>query len=347
MLMHYLIQIMIANKTDFSENDIRPKDLLEGQKIAVKQDIGRLLSHADKFTHVNCPACESPKAKKKYSKNSFTFLECEGCKTVYTNPRPTADLLGKFYSSSVNYAYWNKYIFPASEQTRRQKIVVPRVEKILEYCKKYQSTTSSLLEVGAGFGTFCEELASRKVFKRIVAVEPSPTLAETCRKRGVETIELPIEKVNLSEEEKFDVVVNFEVIEHLFSPKDFLLQCKRQMKPGALFVVSCPNGQGFDVITLKEKSNTIDHEHLNYFNPHSIELLFKSNGFDVLEILTPGVLDADIVRNTILEGEFHVDDQPFLKAILIDEWETKGKVFQEFLTQNNLSSNLWIIAKNK
>jgi 2-polyprenyl-3-methyl-5-hydroxy-6-metoxy-1,4-benzoquinol methylase len=338
---------MTAKKTDFSENDIRPKDLLEGQKIAVMQDVGMLLSNADKFIAVHCPACASSKAKKKYSKYSFTYLECEACQTVYTSPRPTAKLLGEFYSNSVNYAYWNKYIFPASESTRRQKIVVPRVDRILDYCKKYHSPTHSILEVGAGFGTFCEEMASRKVFTRIVAVEPSPTLAETCRKRGVETIELPIEEVKLKEDEKFDVVVNFEVIEHLFSPQDFIQQCKRQMKPGALFVVSCPNGQGFDVITLKEKSNTIDHEHLNYFNPNSIDLLFKANGFEVLEVLTPGVLDADIVRNTILEGEYNVDDQPFLKQVLIDEWETKGKAFQEFLTASNLSSNLWIIAKNK
>ena len=338
---------MNTKKLNFTENDIRPKELLDGQKIAVMQDVGMLLSNADKFVAVNCPACNSATAKKKYSKYSFSYLECSHCKTVYTSPRPTAELLGKFYSTSINYAYWNKHIFPASEQTRRQKIVVPRVDRILEYCKKYNSPTHSILEVGAGFGTFCEELSSRGIFNRIVAVEPSPTLAATCRNKGVETIELPIEKVNLKEDEKFDVVVNFEVIEHLFSPNDFIQQCKRQMKPGALFVVSCPNGQGFDVITLKEKSNTIDHEHLNYFNPKSLELLFKSNNFEVLEILTPGVLDADIVRNTILEGEYDVNEQPFLKQILIDEWETKGKAFQEFLTANNLSSNLWIIAKNK
>lgn len=338
---------MKTKETTFSENDIRPKDLLEGQKIAVMQDVGMLLSNADKFVHVNCPACNANKGSKKYEKYSFTYLECSDCKTVYTSPRPTAALLGEFYSNSVNYAYWNKYIFPASESTRRQKIVVPRVDRILDYCKKYASPTNSILEVGAGFGTFCEEMASRKVFNRIVAVEPSPTLAQTCRSRGVETIELPIEKVALKEDEKFDVVVNFEVIEHLFSPRDFIQQCKRQMKPGALFVVSCPNAQGFDVITLKEKSNTIDHEHVNYFTPHSLDLLFKANGFEVLEVLTPGVLDADIVRNTILAGDFSVDDEPFLKQVLIDEWETKGKSFQEFLTANKLSSNLWIIAKNK
>lgn len=167
---------MKTKETTFSENDIRPKDLLEGQKIAVMQDVGMLLSNADKFVHVNCPACNANKGSKKYEKYSFTYLECSDCKTVYTSPRPPAALLGEFYSNSVNYAYWNKYIFPASESTRRQKIVVPRVDRILDYCKKYASPTNSILEVGAGFGTFCEEMASRKVFNRIVAVEPSPTL---------------------------------------------------------------------------------------------------------------------------------------------------------------------------
>jgi 2-polyprenyl-3-methyl-5-hydroxy-6-metoxy-1,4-benzoquinol methylase len=277
------------DKDKFSEADIRPKDLLAGQKIAVMQDVGMLLSNANQFIEVNCPACNSIGGKMKYNKYSFTYLECENCETFYTSPRPTAELLGKFYAESVNYAYWNKYIFPASESTRREKIVVPRVNRIIEYCKKYNSTTESILEVGAGFGTFCEEMSSRGIFKRIVAVEPSPTLAATCRARGVDTIEMPIEKVKLDDNDKFDVVVNFEVIEHLFSPQDFIQQCKKQMNPGALFVVSCPNGKGFDVITLKEKSNTIDHEHLNYFNPKSIELLFGKNGFEVLEVLTPGV----------------------------------------------------------
>ncbi len=334
-------------KTAFSESDIRPKNLLDGQKEAVAKDIEMLLADSDKFINVNCPACNGIDSTKKYSKYGLSYLSCSNCRTVYVSPRPTPDILARFYSSSFNYDYWNKYIFPASEETRRQRIVVPRVNRILEFCKKYGSATNSILEVGAGFGTFCEEMASRKIFKRIVAVEPSPSLAETIRKKNVEIIELPIEKVNMRADELFDVVVNFEVIEHLFSPKDFILQCRRQMKPNALFVLSCPNGLGFDVITLKEKSKTIDHEHLNYFNPSSIAELFSNCGFEVLEVQTPGVLDADIVRNSILDGDFNVDEQPFLKRVLIDEWENLGPAFQEFLVKNKLSSNLWIIARNK
>jgi 2-polyprenyl-3-methyl-5-hydroxy-6-metoxy-1,4-benzoquinol methylase len=266
---------------------------------------------------------------------------------VYTNPRPSAELLGKFYAQSANYEYWNNYIFPASEKTRRERIFKPRVDKILNFCKKYNAATNSILEVGAGFGTFCEELASRTIFEKIVAIEPTPSLAATCRQKGITTIEKPIEEIQLSENDKFDVVVNFEVIEHLFSPFDFINHCKKLLKPNGLFVVTCPNGLGFDIITLKEISNTIDHEHVNYFNPESLSLLLEKCGFEILEASTPGVLDADLVRNAVLENKYSLENQSFLKTILIDQWEKLGGNFQDYLIENKLSSNMWIVAKSK
>lgn len=332
---------------NFTEQDIRPKDLVVGQKKALKHDIDFLKSHSTEFVNVNCPACDSNNFIQKFNKYGFNIVECKFCKTFYTNPRPNSELLILFYSQSENYAYWNKYIFPASEKVRKEKIFKKRVDTILEYCKKFGSSTDSILEVGAGFGTFCEELKSRNIFTKIVAIEPTPSLAETCRKKGIETIEKPIEKIFVSDEEKFDVVVNFEVIEHLFSPKEFIQQCKKILKPGGLFVVTCPNGQGFDVVTLKEVSNTLDHEHLNYFNLISLGLLLENCGFEILESLTPGVLDADLVRNAVLEGNYSLDNQEFLKQILINDWDTKGVAFQNFLIDNKLSSNLWIIARNK
>lgn len=336
---------MNTDKDKFNENDIRPKNLMRDQAVAATVDLGRLLLKANEFVQVNCPACESKQYTKKYSKYGLTFVECNECKTIFTNPRPTEEILSYFYRGSVNYAYWNKYIFPASEATRREKIFVPRVDRTLLFCQKYNVETNSLLEVGAGFGTYCLEVQSRNIFKRIVAVEPTPHLAESCRKKGLEVIEDMIENIYFSEEEKFDVVVNFEVIEHLFSPKKFIINCGRLLKKGGLFIVTCPNGQGFDFMVLGDKCNSLDHEHLNYFNPKSLSLLLENCGFEVLESLTPGKLDADLVRNKILEGEFDVSQNPFLKKVLIDDWDNLGDKFQAFLADNGLSSNMWIIAR--
>jgi|AntAceMinimDraft_16_1070373.scaffolds.fasta_scaffold07335_3 2-polyprenyl-3-methyl-5-hydroxy-6-metoxy-1,4-benzoquinol methylase/ribosomal protein S27E len=334
-------------KKNLSENEIRPTDLLKGQVEVMMKDINKLLRYKDKFVNVSCPACNTKKSINLYKKYGLNYVECQNCKTIYINPRPTPDILEKFYTNSENYDYWNKYIFPASEQIRKEKIFTPRVDKVIKYCDKFNINKDSILEVGAGFGTFCETMKKRGSFKKIVGIEPTPNLANTCRKKGIEIIESTVEKVHFTHDELFDVVVNFEVIEHLFSPKNFILKCNKFLKKNGLFIVTCPNGKGFDIITLGTLSKTVDHEHLNYFNPESLQLLLESSGFRVLESLTPGKLDAELVRNEILAGNFDVSKQPFLKTILIDKWKTKANVFQKFLSKNMLSSNMWIIAQKK
>lgn len=96
---------------------------------------------------------------------------------------------------------------------------------------------------------------------------------------------------------------------------------------------------------------TSDHvagpNHLNYFHPQALALLLKSCGFEVLEVLTPGKLDAEIVRKRVLAGGFDLRPHPFLEQVLVDRWEKLGKVFQKFLAQNQLSSHMWLVARGK
>jgi hypothetical protein len=73
--------------------------------------------------------------------------------------------------------------------------------------------------------------------------------------------------------------------------------------------------------------------------------LLENCGFEVIEAQTPGKLDAELVRNQIIAGEFDVSEQPFLKHILIDDWEHQKESFQEFLSANNLSSNMLLVAR--
>ncbi len=329
---------------NLSVEEIRPEAVMAGQRRAVTADVRRLLKDKNKFISVACPACSGKKSVYKYEKRGFRYVDCSTCGTMYMNPRPSMKVLEDFYRYSKNYAYWSSHIFPVSERARREKIFVPRVQRVLELCKKYGVKSKSLLEVGAGFGTFCVELSKRKIFKDVVAVEPTPDLAEMCRSRGVTVIEEPIEHIRFPEGKEFGVIVNFEVIEHILSPYDFLTSCNRLLSPGGLLLLTCPNGKGFDVETLGTKSDTVDHEHLNYFNPTSIRVLFERCGFDVLEVSTPGKLDADLVRAKVLNGTYSLKDQPFLKRVLIDEWDTLGERFQNFLVANDLSSNMWVVA---
>lgn len=337
---------MAAKRIHFTENDIRPKNLAKDQHTAFLADVDFLTRERAHFVKVPCPACKANESVQKFKKNGFQYVECIRCATLYMSPRPSPEILGNFYKTSQTYAYWNKYIFPASETIRKEKIFVPRVNRIIELCKKYQVSVTSILEVGAGFGTFCEEMKSRNVFSRVVAIEQNPELSKTLRKKEIETIESPVEEVSFKESERFDVIVSFEVIEHLFSPEDFIASCRKLLAHGGLLILTCPNGKGFDLLVLGKECNSIDHEHLNYFNTTSLAMLVERLGFESKEVTTPGRLDADLVRTKILEGKYDANRDPFLKEILINRWKELGIPFQDFLATHELSSNMWIVARN-
>ena len=288
----------MKSKTQLTEEQIRPKKLLNKIQKYIQSDIKYLISNSKKFIKVSCPACQNKKNKKYITKNSFKYLICEKCYTFFLSPRPNKNLLEKFYKQSAVYNFFNNYIFPLTEKNRSKKIVLPRIKKIIELSKKYNLKKPSIMEVGAGFGTFCDFANKSKYFSSVLAVEPSPSGAANCKKKS-------------------------------------------------FIILTCPNGMGFDIQLLKEKSDSIDHEHINYFNPSSIKKLFKGCGYKVLEVFTPGQLDVDIVRNKILNKKFTLDNNPFYEDIIIKNYETKGFNFQKFLIENNLSSNMWVVAQKK
>lgn len=330
----------------FKENDIRPKDLEGGKLAALDADLRRLSGWRDGFTHVGCPACDAEIGAHEFDKYGFRFERCGRCDTVYMNPRATPEILSEFYSHSVLYQYWNDHIFPASRGARMERIFRPRVERILELCTQWGVRPNVLIEVGAAGGMFCEEALRSGGFERVIGIEPGVAQAATCRSLGIEVVESLLEHAT-GLEKVAQVVTSFETIEHVHSPRDFLAHCRRLLVPGGLLVLTCPNYAGFDIMTLGTLSDSLDAEHINLFNPESLRGLVERSDFELLDISTPGELDAELVRNKALDGSFSLDDQPFLCKILIDEWERLGAPFQAFLRMQRLSSHMWLVARRK
>jgi len=337
------------NKKDigsFSPSDISPVELDPGQAERFAADIKMLLGYKSRFVSVPCPACGSGVSRKAFEKYGLNYVVCSECETMYVNPRPGQKILDAYYLQSENYCYWNKYIFPATENVRRNKIFRPRVERLIDICKRYGVRRDILVEIGSGFGTFCEEVKRTGFFGRVIGVEPTPDLARTCRQKGIEVLEKPVEQV-FFDDNTVGVIAAFEVIEHLFCPRDFLKKCYSMLAHDGALILTCPNVKGFDIAVLQAVSDAVDVEHLNYFHPDSLSGLLAECGFEVVEISTPGRLDAERVRNAVLKNEFDLAPHRFLKQILIDKWDNVGMDFQRFLADNKLSSHMWIAARKR
>ena len=63
-----------------------------------------------------------------------------------------------------------------------------------------------------------------------------------------------------------------------------------------------------------------------------------------MKISTPGQLDVDIVKNFVTSSDGSaLQNNRFLKSIL--DSENKSDKFQDFLSSNQLSSHVWVMAK--
>lgn len=321
-------------------SDIRPDEV--GLSNAVQHDIEWFSARKGDFVHVPCPVCGGKDADTVSCKNGFTFLRCVECKTWYIAYRPTRELLAEFARTGheLNEAF-SKNMFPASQDNRVQLIYTPRLQELLNKCRQFGQTGGVYLEIGAGFGTFASMVQQSGVFSRVIAVEPGGSLAEDCRSKGLEVLEMVGEMV--PENIRANVVASFEVIEHVFSPAEFLGTIWRLLEKNGLFIFSTPNGLGFDVLELDGDATALGLGHFNVYNPKSIALLLERCGFDVLDIATPGQLDVNLVQTAWASKG--APKGGFLHHLLCEASETVAANFQKFLCENLLSSHMVVVAQ--
>ena len=151
---------------------------------AYKKDINFLLKNKKFFVKFNCPACGNKSKKLEFIKAGLKYCRCIKCKTLYVNPRPSTELLKKFYSNSKGYEEWSKTVFPNSEKYRKKTIVADRIQIIKKNLNK-KNKHRLALEIGPGFGTFAKALKDSKLFKNVTVIELNKPLIIECKRKNL------------------------------------------------------------------------------------------------------------------------------------------------------------------
>lgn len=323
-------------------NEIRPNKHKLIQTSLLLQDINELFQREFNET-LNCPACNSTKREKKFKKYDLDFVQCKECKTIYMHPRPSKESMDIYYKTSRNYKYWAENIFPSSSKARINMICKPslqRIKKTLE--KSINFKDSDALEIGPGFGLFADLCTKEKVFRSFEVLEPTPPLANHCKRIGLDVINSDVETFN--KVNTYDLVFAFEVIEHIFDPLFFLNKSKAFLKDRGFIVISCPNGIGFDTKMLGPFSPSVDNEHVNLFSPMGIENIFKRSGFELISLQTPGKMDVEIVSNFFQENpNLFEAEHKFNK--LLEENNNSMELLQDKISIEKQSGHMWAFGQ--
>ena len=321
------------------EEDIRPKHIFDEYLRLTSIDTKAYFSDCDREA-VNCPACKTPGIFS-FKKSGFDYEECPKCMTLFVSPRPIASSFDKYYTEAPSAEYWATTFYRKTADARRELLWKPKAKLVKEVIDKWidKDDEYSVIDIGGGYGIFCEEIEALTNKKSIV-IEPGPSLAKICRKKGLIVVEKFLEEViskDLPSGKK--VFVSFELFEHLHSPEVFLKSLGNIMTKNDIFIFTTLSGTGLDIRVLGEHSKSVSPpHHLNFLNPKSIPILLDRLDMKALDISTPGKLDIDIMQN----GISYINDK-FWKSFLELASENDKKIMQSALQETCSSSHIMVV----
>ena len=340
----------VVSVNEISEFEIKPKAELAEWKQSVQDEIHSRWAKQTNWVKVSCPVCGSDDHNPAFIKSGFSYVECNHCKTLYAQTRPSAEELKWWYTASGSTGFWKKKLLPLSAVSRDAKIIEPRANWILDGLSEYLSNTpldhikytdisffgKALVEKIAGYATGMHLLAAG--------------LTEADQTYTSQNIQCqPLQAIDaFSSLPKSDVIIAIDVLERIPAINTFLEKMEAVVMPGGLVFATCPVSSGFEIQSLWDKSpSVIPPDKLNLPSVKGLIDLFSASGkWKILELSTPGMFDVEVVKQTMAS----LPGKPWPRSLhaLLDGIDHQGVgMFTEYLQSQRLSSFARIVLRRE
>jgi SAM-dependent methyltransferase len=177
-----------------------------------------------------CPACGRSTAHRlRFQINGCDVLQCGSCglgRTETSAFDPTAYYTGDYFSGGHADGYAD---YLGAEPVLRREFA-----HSVDFIRRYRSG-GKLLDLGCAYGFFLMEAARHF---DVAGIELAAEAAEHGRRSGLHILQGTADDAKLGEIGPLDVIVLFDVIEHLPDPRGTLALCRRHLKPGGIIVIT-------------------------------------------------------------------------------------------------------------
>lgn len=195
-------------------------------------------------------------------------------------------------------------------QVPKVKTVIGRMDFVIERCKG-----KKVLHLGCVDEGLTEERIKKEellhtrlmsVAKDVWGVDNSAEGIKLLRTHGVDNLVIGnIEQIDQIEElnqQKFDIILCTEVLEHLNNPGLFLQGVKKLFSPDTVMIITVPNGLRLTGLGYTLRGYEFVHPDHNYwFSYKTLDTLLKKNGYQIDEMLVYSFFDYTIPLKKISE----------------------------------------------
>ena len=228
---------------------------------------------------MKCPLCENTNIKKleAINKDDLVFLckrmtdtdfgyliakdldycECQECKLRYFDPLVSGD--EKFYNALQKFEWY--YMDEKEEYV---------------YAKEYIKANDKVLEVGSGKGAFAKHIPT----KDYIGLDFSENAKKMAEKNGITIENEMIQDYAENHKEEFDVVVSFQVLEHVSNPKSFIEAKIKTLQSGGKMIIAVPSEDSFLKYVTNGILNMPPH-HVTRWSDETLEFIAKRYNLEV------------------------------------------------------------------
>jgi 2-polyprenyl-3-methyl-5-hydroxy-6-metoxy-1,4-benzoquinol methylase len=235
-----------------------------------------------------CPVCGSSDFKEvlqardyTVSKEMFGVCHCNGCQHRFTNPVPTQAEIGPYYKSEDYVSHTNTskgFIHRLYQLVRKQTLKSKRQLLQRETGKKQ----GKHLDVGSGAGAFLATM--QNAGWDCLGLEPDAD-ARMVAERDFGVKAKPTEELFQLEEDQYDAITMWHVLEHVHQLHEYIAKLKSLLKIGGRLFIAVPNYQSYDATFYKDAWAAYDvPRHLYHFCPESMRNLLGQHGLHLVEM---------------------------------------------------------------
>jgi 2-polyprenyl-3-methyl-5-hydroxy-6-metoxy-1,4-benzoquinol methylase len=244
-----------------------------------------------------CPLCASMERDPFDEKCGIPHFTCRECLCGYPGkvPKDLTDVYG-----GDEYVEEFSGVDAARENYKKERFGKERLAIIGDVLGGLSG--KRILDVGCGTGWFLELCKENGM--ECYGQELGRELAAFTRARlGVEVFDVPIDEIP-DRDGYFDVIVMFDLIEHLRRPVDFIRSLKVKLRQGGIILVFTPNFNSFGMQKLKRNSSLLfPTDHLCLFTEKTVARLAELVDMRVSWMSFNGIDMGDYL--SFLEAEGH------------------------------------------
>jgi 2-polyprenyl-3-methyl-5-hydroxy-6-metoxy-1,4-benzoquinol methylase len=185
--------------------------------------------------------------------------------------------------------YWQREHLP----TEGDPLASTRAALVWKQLEAAGVTSGALVDAGSGEGTFVADATARgfdaigiELSEHAIARAREQNPNCTYRAHSVEDLPWPVDPGSV------DVVVSFEVIEHLLQPRLLVQGAVHVLRPGGYLAISTPYHGFLKNLAISlvafDQHFAVEGDHIRFFSDAALRGLLVRNGFETERILHYG-----------------------------------------------------------